>query len=258
MASTRELILVTGSAGRVGQAVVRELLAQGEHVRGFDRVLTPGLADARVGNLTDADAVRHAAAGAHAVIHLAATPDDADFMSEILPNNLIGLHHVLEATRQAGARRLVLASTGQVNWWQRERTAHPIRPEEPTTPRYWYAAAKVFAEAIGQGYAETHGLSVIAARLGWCPRPGQEQEIAALDWAKDLYLSPGDAGRFFHAAVRAPHTIRFAVVYATSRHLTLPRFDLGPAKTLLGWEPCDQWPDGLPAGGNSPPDGCTV
>lgn len=240
------LILVTGSAGRVGQAVVKELLARGERVRGFDRVPTPGLPDSHVGNLTDVDAVRRATEGADAVIHLAATPDDADFMSEILPNNIVGLYHVLETTRLAGARRLVLASTGQVNWWQRERTEHAIRPDELPTPRYWYAAAKVFAEAIGQGYAETHGLSVIAARLGWCPRPGQEKEIAALDWAKDLYLSPGDAGRFFHAAVRAPLTIRFAIVYATSRHLRLPRFDLGPTKTLLGWEPREQWPDGLP------------
>ncbi|MBI5801032.1 MAG: NAD(P)-dependent oxidoreductase [Verrucomicrobia bacterium] len=239
------LTLVTGSAGCIGQAVIRELLARGVSVRGFDRVPTPGLPGSHVGDLTDAAALRRAAEGAQNVIHLAATPDDADFMTEILPNNIIGLHHVLEATRLAGARRLVLASTGQVNWWQRERTEHPIHPDEPTTPRYWYAAAKVFAEGIGQGYAVTHGLSVIAVRLGWCPRPGQENDVAALDWAKDLYLSPGDAGRFFHAAICAPLTIRYAVVYATSRHIRLPRFDLGPTKALLGWEPRDQWPDGL-------------
>jgi nucleoside-diphosphate-sugar epimerase len=241
-----QLILVTGSAGRVGQAVVRELVAGGERVRGFDRVPTPGVSDSHVGDLTDANAVRRAAAGAGVVIHLAATPDDADFMSEILPNNIVGLHHVLEGTRLAGAKRLVLASTGQVNWWQRERTEHAIRPDELPTPRYWYAAAKVFAEGIGRGYAETHGLTVIAARLGWCPRPGQEREVASLDWAKDLYLSPGDAGRFFHAAATAPVNVRFAVVYATSRHIVLPRFDLGPTRELLGWAPQDQWPDGLP------------
>ncbi|MFA6544644.1 MAG: NAD(P)-dependent oxidoreductase [Limisphaerales bacterium] len=243
-----EPILVTGSAGRIGQAVVKELLAQGERVRGFDRVPAPGVADSHVGNLTDAEAVRRAAEGVRAVIHLAATPDDADFMTEILPNNIVGLHHVMEATRLAGARRLVLASSGQVNWWQRMRTERAIHPDEPITPRYWYAAAKVFAEAIGQGYAETHGLSVIAVRLGWCPRPGQEKEIAALDWARDVYLSPGDAGRFFHAAVRAPLSIRYAVVHATSRPLSLTRFDLEPTRELLGWEPQDRWPDGLPAG----------
>jgi nucleoside-diphosphate-sugar epimerase len=243
-----ELILVTGSAGRVGQAVVNELLARGERVRGFDRVPTPGLLDAHVGNLTDAEAVRRAAEGAHAVVHLAATPDDADFMSDILPNNIVGIHHLMEATRLAGAKRLVLASSGQVNWWQRERGGPPIRPSDPLTPRYWYAAAKVFAESIGQSYAELHGLSVIAGRLGWCPRPDQEREFAGLACAKDVYFSPGDVGRFFHAAVKAPLSIRFAAVNATSRPLSVTHFDLSLTKELLGWEPRDQWPTGLPAG----------
>ncbi len=240
-----ELILVTGSAGRVGQAVVNELLARGERVRGFDRVPTPGLPDAHIGNLTDAEALRRAAQGAHAVVHLAATPDDADFMSDLLPNNIIGVYHVMEAARLAGAKRLVLASSGQVNWWQRERGGGAIRPEDPLTPRSWYAAAKVFAESIGQGYAELHGLSVIAARLGWCPRPGQEQEFAALDWARDVYLSPGDAGTFFHAAVKAPLSIRFAAVNAFSRPLNKAHFDLSLTKELLGWEPREQWPTGM-------------
>ncbi len=244
----RKLILVTGSAGRVGQAVVHELLACGERVRGFDRVPSPGLADAHVGNLTDAGAVHRAAEGAHAVIHLAATPDDADFMSDILPNNIIGLHHVMEATRLGGAKRLVLASSGQVNWWQRERGGPPIRPEDPLTPRYWYAAAKVFAESIGQSYSEQHGLSVIAGRLGWCPRPDQELEFTGLDWAKDVYFSPGDVGRFFHAAVNAPLAIRFAALNATSRPVHVTYFDLSRTKELIGWEPREQWPAGLPGG----------
>ena len=243
--SAPELILVTGSAGRVGQAVVQELVARGERVRGFDRVPTLGLADSHVGNLTDADVVRRAAEGVHAVIHLAATPDDADFMSDLLPNNIVGLHHVMEATRLAGAKRLVLASSGQVNWWQRERGGAPIRTTDPLTPRYWYAAAKVFAESIGQSYAELHGLSVIAARLGWCPRPGQEREFAALEWAKDVYLSPGDAGRFFHAAVRAPLSLRFLAINATSCPVNATHFDLSLTKEVLGWEPQEQWPTGM-------------
>ena len=240
-------ILVTGSAGRIGQAVVKELLARGECVRGFDRVPTPGLADSHVANLTDAAAVHRAAEGTSAVIHLAATPDENDFLTDILPNNIVGLHHILEAARLAGVRRFVLASSGQLNWWQRERGAKLIRPDEPLTPRYWYAASKVFAEAICQSYVEVHGFSVIAGRLGWCPRPGQEQEFNSLDWARDVYFSPGDVGRFFHAAVKAPPTVRFVALNATSRPLNVTHFDLSLTKEVLGWEPLDQWPDGLPA-----------
>src|SRR5207253_2956157 len=46
------LILVTGSSGRIGTAVVAELQARGHAVRGFDRVATAGLAEMVIGTLT--------------------------------------------------------------------------------------------------------------------------------------------------------------------------------------------------------------
>src|SRR5262245_38586625 len=113
-------ILVTGSSGRIGRAVVAELLARRLAVRGFDLVPTANVADMVVGTLTDPAAVSRAMAGVTMLIHLAATPDDADFLKEIVPNNLIGVHHVLEAARDAGVRRMILASSGQVVWNQRE------------------------------------------------------------------------------------------------------------------------------------------
>jgi nucleoside-diphosphate-sugar epimerase len=242
---TARTVLVTGSAGRIGRAAVRELLARGHAVRGFDRVPTPSLADALVGDLTDGAAVRRAARGAHALVHLAATPDDDDFLTRLLPNNIVGVYHVLEAAREAGVRRVVLASSGQVVWYQRFTGPLPIGPDVPPTPRGWYAATKVFQEAAGRAYAESHGLSVVAARLGWCPRNREHiEELREVEWAKDVYLSPADAGRFFACAVEAPADIRFAVVYACSRPLRQQYYDAGAARDLLGYEPRDQWPQG--------------
>jgi uronate dehydrogenase len=238
-------VLVTGSAGRIGQAVVRELRARGRAVRGFDLVPTPGLDDFVVGDLTDSAAVRRAADGTGALVHLAATPDDDDFLTKLLPNNVVGVYHVLEAARLAGVRRLVLASSGQVVWWQRETGPWPINVNVQPTPRHWYAATKVFLEAAGRAFAESHGLSVIAVRLGWCPRtPEQAREIATTEWAQDVYLSPGDAGRFFASAVEAPADLRFAVVYGCSRPAGRTLYDLGPARELFGYEPRDTWPQG--------------
>ena len=163
-------VLVTGSAGRIGRAAVRELKARGHTVRGFDRVPTPGLADSLVGDITDGAAVRRAAQGVQALVHLAATPDDDDFLTQLLPNNIVGVYHVMEAAREAGVRRVILASSGQVVWCQRFTGPLPIGTDVQPTPRGWYAATKVFQEAAGRVYAEAHGLSVVAARLGWCPR----------------------------------------------------------------------------------------
>jgi nucleoside-diphosphate-sugar epimerase len=239
------LVLVTGSAGRIGQAVVQELRGRGHRVRGFDLAPTPG-GESVVGDLTDASAVQKAMAGVTTLVHLAATPDDDDFLTKLLPPNIIGVYHVLEAARHAGVKRMILASSGQVVWYQRQHGPWPIGIEVPTSPRYWYAATKVFLEAIGQGFAETHGMQVVAVRLGWCPRtPEQVEEIRASDWAQNVYLSPSDAGRFFACAVEATSDFRYAVVYATSRPARREYVDLAPARTLLGYEPQEAWPEGI-------------
>jgi len=112
------LVLVTGSSGRIGRAVVAELLERGHQVRGFDRIASPTVPDSVVGSVTDRAAVDQAMTGVTTLIHLAATPDDADFLSELLPNNIAGLYHVMESAQLAHVGRIILASSGQVNWWQ--------------------------------------------------------------------------------------------------------------------------------------------
>ncbi|MBN8247953.1 MAG: NAD(P)-dependent oxidoreductase [Verrucomicrobia bacterium] len=242
-------ILVTGSSGCIGRAVVAALTRRGHPVRGFDRVAGPALPEFVAGSITDPAAVDRAMEGVRCLVHLAATPDDAPFTTELLPNNLLGVHHVLESARRAGVGRMILASSGQVSWWQGQRGEFPVRPEDPPTPKSWYAATKLFLEGIGRSFAEDHGISVITVRLGWCPRTAaQRREIADTPWAQDVYLSPGDAGRFFACAVEAPETVRHLVVYAASRCRFQEAFDRAAARDLLGFEPHDTWPEGLEDG----------
>jgi len=238
-------VLVTGSAGRVGRAAVRALVKAGWLVRGFDRVPTPGATDFVVGDLTDFEALQKAARGVEALIHFGATPDDDDFMSRLVPNNFVGLHHTLEAARLAGVKRILLASTGQVNWWQQIEGPWPNRPSDPITPRHWYAITKVAAEAAGKVYARDCNMTVLALRLGWLPRTREQvAEIAATPRAHEIYLSPGDAGRFVIRALEADLPAGFWTIFVASRPLRQTIFDLEPTKELLGWEPADQWPVG--------------
>jgi len=238
-------VLVTGSSGRIGRAVSAELLRRGHHVRGFDLAPTPELTDMVVGTLTDAWAVESAMRDRDAVIHLAATPDDGDFLNDIVPNNIVGVYHIFEAARAAGVQRLILASTTQLVWYEIQKDAGTIRTDTQPTPRYWYAASKSFLEGAGRAFAEKFGMSVLAVRLGWCPRTrAQIDEIRTLAWAQDGYLSPGDAGRFFACALEAAEPTKYAVVYAASKPVRRPLYDLEPAARLLGFEPHDQWPQG--------------
>jgi nucleoside-diphosphate-sugar epimerase len=253
-------VLVTGSAGRVGQGVVDALVAAGQPVVGFDLVSTPGLPGelSVVASLADLHRLHQAATGAKCIIHLAATPDDArfprgvapddgdNFLTELVPNNIVGSYQVMETARKLGIPRVILASTGQVIAGHLAAGRVPVTAESPPDPRYLYACTKVFLEALGKVYANQHGIAVMAVRLGWCPRAGQEAELRQSELGPDVYLSPGDAGRFFLAAVTVPTLPPFAIAYATSRPVRKMWYDLTETTRLTGYVPRDSWIDPPP------------
>lgn len=238
-------VLVTGSSGKLGTAVVTELLERGISVRGFDRISSDLLSSTMKGDITDRNALDTAMRGISDLIHLAATPHDDEFIERLLPNNIAGLYHIMEAARCAGVRRIVLASSAQVIWWRRITGPFPITETQPPAPKAWYAATKMFMESIGYSYSQMHGISVIVARIGWCPRPGQEDEIHSTDWAQDIYLSPKDAGRFFASCICAPEHVRHLVVNVTSIPKKLERMDLTVAREVLGYTPQETYPTGM-------------
>jgi hypothetical protein len=152
---------------------------------------------------------------------------------------------VLDAAVRQGVRRVVLASSIQVNLRQSRSGPWPVRLSDAPSPLRWYAATKVLMESVGYSYAMDHGLEVVAVRLGWCPRTREQvAEIEGEAIAQDTYISPGDAGRFFRRTVTEPVPAGFHVVFATSRPVRNWVFDPEPARRLLGWEPLDEWPTG--------------
>ncbi|MFM9010644.1 MAG: NAD-dependent epimerase/dehydratase family protein [Planctomycetota bacterium] len=240
--------VVTGSAGRLGRAAVRALVARGWRVRGFDRVPSPLPAapgESVVADLADRTALARVMDGAAAHVHLAATPDDDDFAARLLPDNLLGLHNVLEAAKGADVPRVVLASSGQVNFIQQNTGPWPIREADPISPLGWYAVTKVALEAAGLIHARVTGRTVVSVRLGWCPRDrAHAEELGRSFHGPHCYLSPRDAGSFFAAAVDHPLPPGHHVIFASSRPVAIEMFDLAPAQRLLDWQPADRWPEG--------------
>jgi NAD(P)-dependent dehydrogenase (short-subunit alcohol dehydrogenase family) len=243
-------VLVTGSTGAIGQPACRHLLQRGHYVRGFARRPTPGLEDYVIGDLGDQAKVREAVEGMEVVLHLGAYPNNADFLEVLLEPNVRGLFHICDAAREFKVERLILASTLQVvSGHRQKKPGQTVRIEDGPAPVNHYALTKVWAEAMGDMYARVHGISVINARIGWLPRNTEEaKKLAANPGGPLVFLSHDDSDLFCERCVESPRPGpgEAVTLFATSRSAGQEVLDLEPSRRIIGYEPQDTWPEGLP------------
>jgi uronate dehydrogenase len=243
---SKHRVLVTGSAGAVGRAVCKELRARGHFVRGFDLKPSPDADESCVGSISNMAEVDQAMELMDTLAHLAAEPDDCDFLSRLLPSNIVGLYNVLDSAKRHSLRRVVLTSSMQVCGGTRARSTDGVlRVEDGVSPWNHYAVTKIFAESMGQMYAARRKMSVIAVRISWLPRNIAEIRRMVQWNAQDWYLSHNDAGRFYNCAVEA-EGISYCCLFATSKRSRPEGADLESARQAIGYEPMDLFPQGLP------------
>ena len=162
-------ILVTGSAGHLGEALVRRLRADGRAVRGID-IKSSAYTD-RVGSIADEGFVREAMRGVEAVIHSATLhkPHVATHSKrQFVDTNVAGTVALLEAAVANRVRAFVFTSTtsafgaalspalGEPAAWIDEDVA-PI-------PKNIYGATKIAAEGMCELVARKDGLPVLVLR----------------------------------------------------------------------------------------------
>jgi nucleoside-diphosphate-sugar epimerase len=178
-------ILITGGFGLIGSALARKLVAAGAQVRildnldpdsGANRANLSGLEDridARIADLRDRDAVRHALAGADVVFNLAAQTSHMGSMAAPQADHQINAAAqlaLLEAVREiAPQTRIVYASTRQI-YGRPDRLpvdeTHPLRPVDVN------GVGKLAGEAFHLIYHRVHGIKATALRLTNTYGPG--------------------------------------------------------------------------------------
>jgi len=169
--------LVTGARGFAGAWLARALLEQGAAVVGFDRrrERPSGLAllgiEGEVAEVEGDLRERHLIARALAehrldtVFHLAAqTLVGVARQSplETLEANVAGTWNLLEACREAGVERVVVASSDKAYGPKREL---PYREDAALEPTYPYDVSKAAADLIARSYWHTYGLPVAVTRF---------------------------------------------------------------------------------------------
>jgi len=156
-------IVVTGGSGRLGQFVIRDLLAHGYQVLSLDKVpprekLCPSwLADLRqLGDLCEA------LKGAHGIVHLGAyqapnlAPD-----AETFSNNVSSTYNVLRAAADGNVKKVVIASSTAAFGFNYAKKLWapdylPLDEDHPSTPQDSYGLSKILGEQIAESIVAVH------------------------------------------------------------------------------------------------------
>jgi UDP-glucose 4-epimerase len=178
-------ILVTGSAGHLGEALVRSLREAGEDVVGLD-LLDSAYTDVPA-SVTDRASVRKAMAGAEAVLHTA-TLHKPHVMSharqEFVDTNVTGTLVLLEEAVAAGVGAFVHTSTtstfGRALTPGEGAPAAWITEDVVPRPRNIYGVTKVAAEDVCELIARDHGLPCVVLRTSrFFPEPDDDAQRRA-------------------------------------------------------------------------------
>jgi UDP-glucose 4-epimerase len=162
-------VLVTGSSGHLGEALMRTLKASGRAAVGLDVI--PGPFTDEIGSIVDRPCVKRCMDGVDTVLHAAtlhkphvATHSRAKFVE----TNVLGALILLEEAARAGVRAFVMTSTtsafgdalkpppGAPAAWIDERVA-PV-------PKNIYGVTKTAAEDLCQLFRRNEGLATIVLR----------------------------------------------------------------------------------------------
>ena len=183
--------LVTGGAGFIGSNIVEELLARGHRVAVFDNFatgrrenLTPFLPDIELieADLRDVDAVQRACRGRDFVLHQAALGSVPRSVADPVTShevNITGTLNVLMAAREAGVKRVVVASSSSVYG------DTPTLPKVETMavlPMSPYAVTKLATEKYCAAFFKVYGLETVALRYFniYGPRQDPNGQYAAV------------------------------------------------------------------------------
>lgn len=250
-------LLVTGLNGVVGRAL-RPALEERYEISALSRSGVDGLPPERVfrADIADGDSLYPAFEGIDVVLNLAAdggvsSPHGMNSgWDSMLRNNIIGVYNVLEAARQSGVSRVVLASSGAtVNGYELEEPYRSlVSTEDVPLPDSWqmidefdepkpislYGVTKLFGEDLGRYYALTTAMSVINLRISSCGR----EDKAGPGRAQSIWVSYRDLQQLTIKCIEAPPEIKFDIFWAISDNRKRYR-GTRHAREVLGHAPQD-------------------
>lgn len=223
-------LLITGAAGGLGTILRRELAGWPDHLRLSDiaEIENPGPGEEVVTcDLADLDGVLRLVEGVDGIVHLGGKSIEGEFET-ILNANLRGAYHVFEASRRAGGKRILFASSNHaIGFHEREKRLDGSSEHRPDS---LYGLSKCFGEDLAQFYFDKFGVESVSVRIGSCFAKPRDRRMLA------TWLSPRDFANLIKCTFEAER-VGATMVYGASANKE-QWWDNSHA-AFLGWTPID-------------------
>ena len=242
-------IALTGSSGKLGTVVARELRAAGHEVFGLDVVGTRGPGFVQV-DLTDYGQVIDAmqglggpdhgtvGGGVDAIVHLGAIPAPG-IRSDVATfhNNITATFNVLWAAVRLGVRRIVIASSETVLGLPFDVPPPyvPIDEDAPPRPESVYSLVKTLEEQLARELVRWYpDLAVTALRFSnvmvpedYAEFPGFDDDALARKWNLWGYIDARDGAQAVRLALEtAPNGFDEFIIAAADTVMSRPNAEL--------------------------------
>jgi nucleoside-diphosphate-sugar epimerase len=227
-------ILVCGSSGLIGPAVVRQLLEGGHSVTALDVSLNPGklppasdrltLRRGDVGELGDV-LVAARETDTRRIINLAfVLPPESESNPRLaLRVNVLGMSNVFEAARLLGLERVVYDSSVAAHGGQEHFGERGVNEDDDYFPINLYGASKYFDDIVARRYIELYGVDLVGVRIATVFGYGRETGNTA--WIGKLASLPA-LGQPAHCPL--PSAQQSAMIYVDDVAEILVRLCLAP------------------------------
>lgn len=235
-------VMVTGAAGKLGSAVVADLVAHGYAVHAIDQRRPDTLPDSPVWfvqtDLHDVGQIAYAMQRCVAVIHLGAIPWPYGHPDEVIfHNNTLATFSVLQAASLLGIRRVCFASSGSLygTAWTPDRFFFkwaPIDESYPFEPHDAYALSKETDEATARMFVRRDHMSIAGLRIHSIMT--RKQQLQAVEDEGDSPSPLAASLLFGYVDIRdVARACRLAIEVAEVRPFGFKAFNIVAADTLI-------------------------
>jgi uronate dehydrogenase len=225
-------LLLTGAAGRIGNALFKGLNEDGRYeVTGADIQ-----ADEEQGivelDINDEVRLAELTKDIDTVLHFAWIKDEDDFLGKVLQGNVAGAYKLFEAAVHSGVRRVIFASSNHATGYY--KSDETTGPSDPYRPDSFYGLSKCYIELLGRLYSDQGLISSLNIRIGNFPgddRPHSER-------AGHIWISERDLLQLVNCCIQADGELQYLNLYGTSANSD-NYYTIGYLEELISYKPLD-------------------